>query len=118
MPRLSRSRLVAEFAAALLVVFTAVSIADIDDYDVHPRASSPAFVATNPASGSPEMLPETDDPESGRDHACSCLLCVTILSSAFGPRILPLSAGTLAQAPSSALALPAHTREVFHPPCA
>ncbi len=119
MPRLSQRCLLSDLAVAILVVFAAVSIADIDDYGAHTDAclSSP-FAGSASSDGIAEAFPSPADSESDSGHACSCLLCVTTLSSPFGPRVLPPSAGKLSNPGSAGLALSSHVSEVFHPPSA
>ncbi len=117
MPRLFRSRTVRDIAVTILAVFAAVSIADIDDYGVHPRAlPSSSFHSLESADSSPEKFPAFADAESDPDHSCSCMLCVTTLSSVSAPWMLPPSAEPLSEPGAGGIVLPAHVSEVFHPP--
>lgn len=119
MPRIFRRRLVSDLAAAILVVFAAVSVGDIDDYGARSQAMiHPAVESSTPSNGYPDVSPGFADSGSESDHACSCLLCVMALSGAFGPQVHPPSPGTLPRSTAEDSAPSSHLPEVFHPPSA
>ncbi len=119
MPRIFRRRLVSDLAAAILVVFAAVSVGDIDDYGARSQAMIiPAVESSTPSNGCPDVSRGLADSGSGSDHACCCLLCVMTLSSAFGRQVLPPSAGPLSRSMAEDTVPSPLLSEVFHPPSA
>ncbi len=108
-----------DLAVTLLVVFVAVSVADVDDYGARPHAMlSSACSSPLTSSGPSEFNPPTADSESDSDHACSCMLCFMTLPHAFGPPIFLPSAGKLSKPLVAGPAPSSHALEVFHPPSA
>jgi hypothetical protein len=103
-----------DLAATLLVVVVAVSVADIDDYDMHSQATLTAFDFSPASAATPEILQAKEDSDSG--HHCSCLLCVMTLPDSFGPKISPPFPCKLSTPPSTAVAGSPHLSEIFHPP--
>lgn len=116
MRRFFGRRLAFDLAAALVVVFVAVSVADIDDYDIHSQATLTAFDFSPASAATPELLQPKDDSGSDPGHHCSCLLCVMTLPDSFRPRIAPPAPGKLSMPPAAAVAGSPHLSEVFHPP--
>lgn len=106
-----------DFAVALLVVFVAVSLADIDDYDMHSQATLTAFDFSPPSAETPEIF-QAEDPGSDPSHHCACLLCVMTIPDSFGPRITPPSRGKLSMPLPAAVGGSPHPSEIFHPPSA
>ncbi len=106
-----------DLAATLLVVLVAVWVADVNDYGAHPHAMLSSVCCSPVTSSEPsELTPASADSESDPEHVCSCILCVETLPHAFGPQILPLSAGKLPQPLVADPAPSSHVSEVFHPP--
>ncbi len=108
-----------DLAAALLVVFVAVSVGDIDDYDMHAAAAmrSP-FNTSMTLNAMADISSATSDSGSDSEHVCACLLCVLTLADSFGPRVVPPSAGQLSPPVVAGIAGSPHLSEVFHPPSA
>ena len=108
MSRFFERRRIFDLAATLLVVFVAVSVADIDDYDLH----------ANAMNATADISLATSDSGSDSEHVCACLLCVMTLSGSFGPRVLPPTAGKLSAPAIADIAVAPHLSEIFHPPSA
>lgn len=106
------------FAATLLVVLLTVSVADIDDYDMHSQAMRSPLKTSMSWNAIVEISSATSDAASESEHACACLLCVLTLPDSFGTRVLPPSAGRLSTPIVAGTAAFPHLSEVFHPPSA
>ncbi len=107
-----------DLAATLLVVFVAVSVADIDDYDAHAMNVHSPFNVSMTLDAAGDMFSATTDSGSDPEHVCACVLCVMILPDSFGPRVLPPSEGKLSAPAIAGIAGSPHPSEVFHPPSA
>jgi len=118
MSRFFERRRIFDLAATLLVVFVAVSVADIDDYDVHANAVRSPYNASMTLNGTADISSATTDSGSDSEHVCACLLCVMTLSGSFGPRVLPPTAGKLSAPAIADIAVAPHLSEIFHPPSA
>lgn len=116
MQRLFGRRFAFDLAVTLLVVFAAVSVADIDDYEAHSQAALTAFEFSSAPGATPEKFLGAADPESDRDHHCACLLCVMTIPDSSGPRLTSPSPGKMSRAPAAVFAGASHPSEIFHPP--
>lgn len=107
-----------DIAATLLVVLLAVSVADIDDYDMQVAGMRSCANISMTRNATADISSATSDSGSDSDHVCSCLLCVMTLTDSLRPRVPTPSPGKLPTPVVAGIARSPHLSEVFHPPSA